>query len=122
MITIKYRKYNKNYNFKIMWYDIMIGKGNIVKDSEDDYSNNTSDDDFYFLDSIYIKSEYRNKGYGTKTLLLLLDKFGKYYLAPDSADSKRLYDRIGNKMPKKSEEYSRFGFAIDNSFGVYTIE
>ncbi len=78
-----------------------------------------SEDDFYYLEGIEIYEQYRNRGYGTQALLKLKDITGGYYLSPDNADAQRLYDRIGD--PISDADYNRFGFAVDNGFGVYII-
>ena len=50
---------------------------------------------------------------------MLKDITGGYYLSPDNADAQRLYDRIGDQI--SDADYNRFGFAVDNGFGVYII-
>ena len=78
------------------------------------------DEDSCYLERIDIDEEHRGKGYGTQALYLLRDIYGTYYLAADNADAKRLYDRIADEMPKA--EYDRWGFAIDQGFGVHVID
>ena len=78
-----------------------------------------SEDDFYYLERIDIYEQYRNRGYGTQALLKLKDITGGYYLSADNADAQRLYERIAD--PISDADYNRFGFAVDNGFGVYII-
>jgi len=78
------------------------------------------DDSGCYLERIDIDLQHRGKGYGTQALHQLRNIYGSYYLAPDNADAKRLYDRICDKMD--FDTYSRFGFAIDQGFGVYVMD
>lgn len=77
------------------------------------------DEDSSYLERIDIDEEHRGKGYGTQALYLLRDIYGPYYLAADNEDARRLYDRIADEMPQV--EYDRWGFAIDQGFGVHVI-
>lgn len=88
---------------------IIVGGGSMIED-----------EDSCYLERIDIDEEYRGKGYGTQALYLLRGIYGTYYLAPDNADAKRLYDRVAEEMPQ--DEYDRWGFAIDQGFGVYVID
>jgi len=78
-----------------------------------------NEDDFTYLERIDINESYQNQGYGTQVLKNLKEQIGSYYLTPDNADAKRLYDRLGCEI--SNADYDRFGFAIDNGFGVFEI-
>lgn len=108
MIEIKTQK---NGQFSIMHNNQIIGHGNIMVSE--------NEDDFTYLESIEILPEYRNQGFGTKALYRLSEIYGKYFFAPDNSDAKRLYDRIADQI--SDFEYNRFGFAIDQGFGVYVL-
>ena len=78
-----------------------------------------SEDDFTYLERLDINEEHQNKGYGTQALRSLREQIGNYYLSPDNEDAKRLYERLGQEID--DNDYNRFGFAIDNGFGVYEM-
>lgn len=87
----------------------IIGGGSMIED-----------EDSCYLERIDIDEEHRGQGHGTQALYLLRDIYGTYYLAADNEDAKRLYDRIADEMD--SAEYDRWGFAIDQGFGVHVID
>lgn len=87
----------------------VIGGGSMIED-----------EDSCYLERIDIDEEHRGQGHGTQALYLLRDIYGTYYLAADNEDAKRLYDRIADEMD--SAEYDRWGFAIDQGFGVHVID
>lgn len=101
----------KNGQFYITHDNQIIGHGNIIVAE--------SENDFTYLESIEILPEYRNQGFGTKALYRLSEIYGEFYFAPDNSDAKRLYDRIADQI--SDFEYSRFGFAIDQGYGVYVL-
>ena len=101
----------KNGQFYITHNNQKIGHGNIILSE--------SEDDFTYLEAIEILPEYRNQGFGTKALYRLSEIYGEFYFAPDNSDAQRLYDRIA--YPISDNEYSRFGFAIDQGYGVYVL-
>ena len=100
-----------NGNFIITVDGLEVGCGTLMPPE--------SEDDFYYLERIDIDEQYRNLGYGTQALLKLKDIIGGYYLSADNADAQRLYDRIADQI--SDADYNRFGFAVDNGFGVYSI-
>lgn len=101
----------KNGQFYITHNNQKIGHGNIILSE--------SESDFIYLESIEILPEHRNQGFGTKALYRLSEIYGEYFFAPDNEDAKRLYDRIAFEISQ--DEYNRFGFAIDQGFGVYVL-
>ena len=103
-------KINKQANglFDIELDGAIIGGGSIVEEEGDSY-----------LERIDIDEDFRNQGHGTKALYAIEKAYGSYYLAPDNADAQRLYDRVCSEM--NQADYGRFGFAIDQGFGVYEI-
>lgn len=95
-------------------YDIevdgqIVGGGSMIED-----------DDSCYLERIDIDPEHQGKGYGTQALYQLSEIYGTYYLAADNKDAKRLYDRIAYEMDQA--DYDRWGFAIDQGFGVHVID
>ena len=100
-----------NGTFEVMADGETIGFGNMAL-AEDG-------DDFNYLESIEIIESKRNKGYGTKALYELERHFGEYYLTADNEDATRLYERIADEISQ--QDYDKFGFAIDNGYGVYKI-
>ena len=101
----------QNGLFDIVVSGTIVGAGNMVEAE--------SEDDFNYLERIDIDEEHRNHGYGTKALYALADIYGSYFLSPDNEDAQRLYDRVADEI--SSSDYDRFGFAIDNGYGVYEI-
>ncbi len=73
-----------------------------------------TDDKSTYVDRIDIYDGYRNHGYGTAFLMGLSKEYGSVVLAPDSEDSRRLYDRLGNDV-------SRDYWMVDQGYGVYEI-
>ncbi|MFP3156026.1 GNAT family N-acetyltransferase [Lachnospiraceae bacterium ZAX-1] len=73
-----------------------------------------SDEDGYaYLERIDIDPEYQGHGYGTWFLMELKKQVvSSYLVAPDNADAKRLYERIGEES---SED------VYDQGFGVYEM-
>ncbi len=69
-----------------------------------------------YCERIDIDEAYRNQGHGTEMLKTLSDEFGSIFLAPDSEDSQRLYDRLGYDVTDKADWW-----AVDQGYGVYEI-
>lgn len=99
----------ENGLFSIEVEGTIIGGGSMIED----------DTAMSYLDGIEILEEHRNQGHGTKALYALRDTYGSYHLAPTSEDARRLYERIADEM--RDDDYNRFGFAIDQGFGVYEM-
>jgi ribosomal protein S18 acetylase RimI-like enzyme len=104
-------KIHENGQFDITHDNQKIGHGNIIVAE--------NENDFTYLESIEILPEYRNQGLGTKALYRLSEIYGEFYFAPDNEDAQRLYDRIADQI--SNFEYSKFGFAIDQGYGVYVL-
>ena len=68
----------------------------------------------YIVFDLHIVSEQRRKGYGTQILLILVEEYGGYYLAPTDEDNQRLYERLGEEVTCPYE--------IDQGYGVYYIQ
>ena len=68
----------------------------------------------YIVDDFHIVSEQRSKGYGTQILMMLVEEYGGYYLAPTDEDNRRLYERLGEEVTCPYE--------IDQGYGVYYIQ
>lgn len=98
-------------SFEIMLGEEVIGSGNLMLAE--------NDDDFTYLEGIEISEEHRNHGHGTNAISTLGKMYGTIYLTPDSEDSQRLYERLGDTI--SDNDYNKFGFAIDMGFGVYEI-
>ena len=69
-----------------------------------------------YCERIDIDEAYRNQGYGTAFLKALSNEYGSIFLAPDSEDSQRLYDRIGFDVTSDGDWW-----AVDQGYGVYEI-
>ena len=98
------RTYEDNYeaiSFDIIENGITIGYASIMVDDSSAY-----------CERIDIDEPYRNQGHGTSALLELSRMYSGIIVAPDNADAKRLYDRIGTEID--DEMY-------DQGFGVYEI-
>lgn len=104
-----------------MWINIMLGDQvvgdmNVITDFSDA-------DGYCYVERIDIEPDYRNRGIGTEVLKhLLFDTFGwscrTVVVAPDNADAKRLYERIGSEV---SGDVSRVFGDLDQGYGVYEI-
>lgn len=104
-----------------IWIDIMIGD-TVVGDMNviTDFSEC---DGYCYVERIDIEPDYRNRGIGTEVLKhLLFDTFGwscrTVVVAPDNADAKRLYERIGSEV---SGDVARVFGDLDQGYGVYEI-
>jgi len=95
--------------FDIKVFGQVIGGGSMMEDEDDCY-----------LERLDIDEAHRGQGYGTQALYALRDIFGTYYLAADNEGAHRLYSRVAWEM--SSEDYNRFGFAIDQGYGVHIME
>ena len=104
-------KINKKENglFEVEADGTIIGGGSMMEDEDGDC----------YLERLDIEEEHRNQGHGTKALQELVDVYGSYFLAPDNEDAQRLYERVADEM--KQADYDKFGFAIDQGFGVYEM-
>lgn len=71
-------------------------------------------EDGAYVERIDIDEAHRGKGHGTAFLLELSGIYCGIYLAPDSEDSRRLYERLGR------DASSRY-WMVDQGFGVYEI-
>lgn len=69
-----------------------------------------------YCERIDIDEAHRNQGHGSEFLRTLSDEFGSIFLAPDSEDSQRLYDRLGYDVTDKGDWW-----AVDQGYGVYEI-
>ena len=99
----------QNGLFDIVLDETVIGGGSmIVAETEEDFN---------YLERLDIDEEHRGQGHGTKALYELLDVYGGYYLTPDNENAKRLYEKVCDEI--NDTEYDKFGFAIDNGYGVY---
>ena len=102
---------NDNGFFEVEANGKIVGSGYMMLPADDD--------DFSYLEQIEIEEEFRNRGIGTAALYKIYEVFGSFFLAPDSEDAERLYDRICDRM--KGKDYGAFGFAIDQGFGVFEM-
>ena len=76
-------------------------------------------DDLNFLERIDVAAGYQGQGIGSMILKSLSSEYGEFFLAPDNEDAARLYDRLGFELSES--DYSEFGFAYDDGFGIFTI-
>jgi GNAT superfamily N-acetyltransferase len=83
-------------------------------EDEEDFEYDESDLEIY-VESIFIDETHRNFGHGTAALMTLKDMYSGLYLAPDNADSQRLFERIG-----KDANSSDFG-TLCQGYGVYSL-
>ncbi len=98
----------------------VVGSGIMIKDEAHyDQEEDIETEDRPYLERFDIIEGYRRRGYGTKALLLLRAMHGSYILAPDNEQAQQLYERIGRKITES--DYSKWGFAADQGFGVYEI-
>ena len=81
--------------------------------------NLTIDNDGTYIERIDVIESLRGHGFGTEMLQHVAREYDNAFLAPDNADAKRLYERIGCEM--RSGDYDKYGYAIDQGYGVYTI-
>ena len=110
-ISFVFEKNGESDQFFIWLKGEEVGCGTIMQARKED--------DFNYLEAIEIYPEYRNQGIGTKALLSLANMFHEIVVAPDNQAAARLYDKFGTLLA--SAEYSRFGFAIDQGYGVFVI-
>lgn len=68
-----------------------------------------------YIERIDIHEQHRNNGYGTAAINKLSDIYGGIVLAPDNADARRLYERIGCEFSDDTTDY------IDQGYGVYRV-
>ena len=98
---------NKDRTFTVEIEGKVIGYGSIIGNG------------MTYVEALEIKEEYRNQRYGTMALNELVKIYGEICIAPDNEKAKRLYEKIAD--PMKETYYDKFGFAIDQGYGVYVI-
>lgn len=101
----------ENGKFEIEVIGVVVGEGNMELAE--------TEQDFAYLERIDIAEEHRGQGHGTKALNALKETYGTYYFTPDNEDAARLYERVAGKI--SDTEYDKWGFAVDNGWGVYEI-
>ena len=69
------------------------------------------------LERIDIDEEFRDKGFGTAAIKTMCGNYGRIVAAPDSEDSKRLYERIGNLVVDTTGHMDEVYLCV--GFGVY---
>ena len=73
------------------------------------------DDEPMYIEQIFIDENHRSKGIGTKVLeFLAKDLWCGVFLAPDTEDSQRLYERLGGE---ETRDYD-----VDQGYGVYILD
>ena len=101
----------ENGSFQIEVNGTIIGEGNMELAE--------TEEDFTYLERIDIDEEYRGQGHGRKALFALKETYGEYYFTPDNEDAARLYEKVADKI--SDAKYDKWGFAVDNGWGVYEI-
>ena len=71
------------------------------------------DTEYTRLDCLDIDEAHRGKGFRTAAIKTMHSFYGRIVAAPDSGDSRRLYERIGKLVIDKEECH------LDRGFGVY---
>lgn len=99
------------YSVSIYADNIMVGTMSCMSNTAD-FDDCDSED---YVERIDVEAEYRNHGCGSKALKLLAEIVGGFDIAPDSEDSRRLYERLGDISHTDQSKY------LDQGFGVYYI-
>lgn len=73
------------------------------------------DDAYAYCERIDIYDGLQGRGYGTEALHELSRMYGGIVVAPDNADAKKLYERLGSEWSGEDAPY------IDQGYGVYEI-
>ena len=76
------------------------------------YYNEDGGHEYTQLERIDIDEDFRGKGFGTAAIKTMRENYGRIVAAPDSEDSKRLYERIGKLVIDTTGR-------LDVGFGVY---
>ena len=108
MITI--REYGRSRKEEWVDYRMYVNRKHVGDATVYEFENGT------YIERLDIVDIFRNRGYGTKFVSWLANRYGCVYAAPDNKDSKRFFDRMGD-----DESYGEFG-GFDQGFGVYKIE
>jgi GNAT superfamily N-acetyltransferase len=77
-----------------------------------------SNDEAY-IERLDVNEEHQSKGYGTQIIKHIAGLYDYTYAAPDNAECKRLFERIGCEM--SSQKYDEVGAYVDQGFGVYEL-
>ena len=75
--------------------------------------------EYAHLNCIDIDEAHRGKGYGTEAIELMRKFYGRIVTAPDSEDSRRYFERIGE--PAVDTTGALAEAFLDVGFGVYEI-
>lgn len=73
------------------------------------------DDNTGLIESIDIDEDKQNRGYGTAAIMSLADRVNGCYLAPDNANARRLYERLGREV------FTTPWACLDVGYGVFEV-
>ena len=115
--TIKVTK-TETYEFigsvflDILTDDKIVGSATLIR-----YYGEDGDRKYTHLERIDIDEDFRGKGFGTAAIKTMCENYGRIVAAPDSEDSKRLYERIGNLVIDTTGHMEEVYLCV--GFGVY---
>ena len=112
------RLYNAEFG-TTLFLDILadgaiVGEATLIR-----YHGEDGEIKYSHLERIDIAEESRGKGYGSAAIEAMRKAYGRIVAAPDSEDSQRLYERIGE--PMFDFDGDREECHLDIGFGVYVF-
>lgn len=75
--------------------------------------------EYAHLERIDIDEDCRGRGYGSAAIEAMREEYGRIVAAPDSEDSRRLYERIGDLVEDTRGDMDETYLCV--GFGVYEI-
>ena len=91
---------------------VYVGEATLIR-----YHGENVRREYAHLERIDIDEDFRGKGYGSAAIEAMRKAYGRIVAAPDSEDSQRLYERIGE--PMFDFDGDREECHLDIGFGVY---
>ncbi len=91
-----------------------VGEATVIR-----YYDEDDNVEYTHLERIDIDEAHRRKGYGTEAIEAMRKAFGRIVAAPDSEDSQRLYERIGEEVLDTTGDMEEVYLCV--GFGVYEI-
>lgn len=102
------------YENKIIVDDQVIGKAYTMVEYDEDGDK----EEQVYLEDIVIDEEFRNQGFGTQAIKMLVEENEFLYFAPTDENNQRLYKRIASDMEEEMSDVPE----VDQGFGVYFLE